>query len=118
MYRSVLITGAGSGFGEGTAIGLAKRCQSVIAAAQSWPQVTDDARSPEPRDPVFLNALAGALYELIWLKGNDMVITLDLTGPASDYRCENEIELLSMNGYVLDLKVLESDTQHDITSSP
>jgi NAD(P)-dependent dehydrogenase (short-subunit alcohol dehydrogenase family) len=40
MYRSVLITGAGSGFGEGTAIGLAKRGHNVIAAAQSWPQVS------------------------------------------------------------------------------
>ena len=40
MYRSILITGAGSGFGEGTAIGLAKKGHSAIAAAQLWPQVT------------------------------------------------------------------------------
>ena len=40
MYKTILITGAGSGFGEGTAIGLAKRGRNVIAAAQSWPQVT------------------------------------------------------------------------------
>jgi hypothetical protein len=73
---------------------------------------------PNPRDAGFLNSLAGALYELIWVKGRDSVITLDLTGPASDYHCENEIELLSMNGYILDLKILESDTQHDTTSSP
>ncbi len=40
MYRTILITGAGSGLGEGAAIGLAKQGHSVIAAAQSWPQVT------------------------------------------------------------------------------
>ncbi len=38
--RKILITGAGSGLGEGTAIGLAKNGHTVIAAAQTWPQVT------------------------------------------------------------------------------
>ncbi len=40
MSRTILITGAGSGLGEGAAIGLTKKGHSVIAAAQSWPQVT------------------------------------------------------------------------------
>jgi len=38
--RTILITGAGSGLGEGAAIGLATEGHEVIAAAQSWPQVT------------------------------------------------------------------------------
>jgi NAD(P)-dependent dehydrogenase (short-subunit alcohol dehydrogenase family) len=40
MARTILITGAGSGFGEGSAIGLAKLGHTVIATAESWPQVT------------------------------------------------------------------------------
>jgi len=46
--REILITGAGSGLGEGTALGLAKLGHSVIAAVHTWPQVTalrDKARS-------------------------------------------------------------------------
>jgi NAD(P)-dependent dehydrogenase (short-subunit alcohol dehydrogenase family) len=40
MTRKIMITGAGSGFGEGAAMGLARKGHQVIAAAQSWPQVT------------------------------------------------------------------------------
>ena len=40
MGRKILITGAGSGLGEGTAIGLARDGHDVIATAQTWPQVT------------------------------------------------------------------------------
>jgi NAD(P)-dependent dehydrogenase (short-subunit alcohol dehydrogenase family) len=38
--RTILITGAGSGLGEGAAIGLARQGHEVIAGAQGWPQVT------------------------------------------------------------------------------
>ena len=38
--RTILITGAGSGLGEGAAVGLARQGHEVIAAAQGWPQVT------------------------------------------------------------------------------
>ncbi|WP_250475341.1 SDR family oxidoreductase [Caballeronia sp. GAFFF1] len=40
MTRKILITGAGSGLGEGAAIGLARKGHTVIATAESWPQVT------------------------------------------------------------------------------
>lgn len=40
MSKRILITGAGSGFGEGAALGLAKKEHHVIATAQSWPQVS------------------------------------------------------------------------------
>jgi NAD(P)-dependent dehydrogenase (short-subunit alcohol dehydrogenase family) len=40
VARTILVTGAGSGLGEGTAIGLAKAGHNVIATAESWPQVT------------------------------------------------------------------------------
>ncbi len=40
MARKILITGAGSGLGEGAAIGLARNGHEVIAAAHTWPQVT------------------------------------------------------------------------------
>jgi len=64
MVRKILITGAGSGLGEGTAIGLARNGHEVIAAAQTWPQVTA------------LRAKAGAM-ELLSL----LVEKLDLHDP-------------------------------------
>jgi NAD(P)-dependent dehydrogenase (short-subunit alcohol dehydrogenase family) len=41
MMKKVLITGAGSGLGRGTAIGLAQAGHEVIATTQVWPQVTE-----------------------------------------------------------------------------
>src|ERR1700710_1109075 len=40
MSKTILITGAGSGFGEGTAIGLAQLGHKIIAGVQISPQVT------------------------------------------------------------------------------
>ncbi len=38
--KRILITGAGSGFGEGAAVGMARSGHDVIAGAQIWPQVS------------------------------------------------------------------------------
>jgi len=40
MSKRILITGAGSGLGEGAALGLAREGHEVIAGVQIWPQVT------------------------------------------------------------------------------
>lgn len=40
MPKTILITGAGSGFGEGAALGIAKNGHNVIATVQVSPQVT------------------------------------------------------------------------------
>ncbi|MFG6120310.1 SDR family oxidoreductase [Thalassobacillus sp. B23F22_16] len=40
MSKTIFITGAGSGLGKGTAIGLAKKCHHVIAAVEIISQIT------------------------------------------------------------------------------
>ena len=40
MSKTILITGAGSGLGRGTALGLAKNGHKVIATVENWPQAS------------------------------------------------------------------------------
>lgn len=47
MPKTILVTGAGSGLGEGASIGMAKRGHQVIAMVQISPQVTQLRRKAE-----------------------------------------------------------------------
>ena len=47
--KKILITGAGSGLGRGTAIGLAQAGHDVIATTQLWPQVSELRREVAER---------------------------------------------------------------------
>ncbi|MBA3751959.1 SDR family oxidoreductase [Candidatus Dependentiae bacterium] len=49
MKKRILITGAGSGFGEGVAFGLAKEGHEVIAGVYIWPQLTKMRKEAESR---------------------------------------------------------------------
>jgi hypothetical protein len=74
---------------------------------------------PNPRDPSFLSALsANPLYTLTWVEGHDSTAVVDLTGPATDYHCADEIRRLSKDAHVMDLKVLQRDKEYDHPASP
>jgi hypothetical protein len=74
---------------------------------------------PNPRDPTFLSALtANPLYAITWVEGNDTTAVVDLTGPATDYHCEDEIRRLGRDAHILDLKVLQWNAADDRSSVP
>jgi len=76
------------------------RCQARLLI-----RVTPDV--PNPRDPSFLSALTSSpLYELIWIKGHDQTGTVELRGPATDYRCGEEIKRMRNASQIEELKVL------------
>jgi hypothetical protein len=74
---------------------------------------------PNPRDPSFLSALtANPLYQIVWVDGNDTTATVDLMGPATDYHCEDEIKRMRRDAHIMDLKVLQLDSENDGPTSP
>lgn len=81
---NILITGAGTGLGRGTALGLARAGHHVIAGAEIWPQVRD-LRSEAQRHGVQLDA-----------------IKLDVT---------DEIDRRHAFGYDVDILVLNAGVQ-------
>lgn len=92
-----------SGAGHSEALAAAQdRCQARLEVKLT-PSV------PNPRDPAFLSGLAAnPLYALTYVGEGEDSVVLDLTGPATDYRCEDEINRISRDAHVLDLKVLQS----------
>src|SRR5690554_5088676 len=81
MAKTILITGAGSGFGEASAIGLARQGHKVIATAHVAPQVT----------PLREKAKALGLKNLT-------VERLDLTDPYDlDQALKHDIDILWNN---------------------
>ncbi|MFM5924934.1 MAG: SDR family oxidoreductase [Novosphingobium sp.] len=85
MSKSVLITGAGSGFGRGVALGLAARGHRAIAACQIWPQVTELRAAA---------ASAGLALE---------VIKLDVLNPIDrNHALELDIDVLFNNAGIME----------------
>lgn len=56
MAKTILITGAGSGFGRGVALGLARQGHKVIAGCHIWPQVSE-LRATAKADGVTLEVI-------------------------------------------------------------
>jgi hypothetical protein len=118
-------------------LGIVNRCGSLIVAAalatvpntaHGQSPVPDRCHArlsltltpyvPNPRDPSFLSALsANPLYILTWVEGNDSTAVVDLTGPATDYHCTDEIRRLSKDAHIMDLKVLQQDKEYDHPAS-
>jgi short-subunit dehydrogenase len=85
MTKRILVTGAGSGFGKGTAIELARRGHSVIAGVQISPQKTE-----------LMKAAENAGIQL-------QVVQLDITNEA-DRRAAfgNEVDVLVNNAGIME----------------
>jgi hypothetical protein len=74
---------------------------------------------PNPRDPTFLSTLtANPLYQITWVEGDDTTAVVDLTGPATDFHCEDEIRRLGRDAHIMDLKVLQGNTEDGRSSGP
>ncbi len=93
-------------------------CQGAPEKCHARIEVELEPTIPNPRDPAFLSGLAAnPLYTLTWFDGHDDIAVYDLTGPATDYRCEGEISRLRKSAHVRELNVQYPDSQ-DPRSAP
>lgn len=78
MTKTILITGAGTGLGHGTALGLAKAGHTVIATVENWPQVSQLRQDAQDAD------VALTVEKLDYLNADDRRAVLDKRGPSLD----------------------------------
>jgi hypothetical protein len=89
--------------GNSIAAAAAEQCRARL-------EVTLEPSVPNARDPSFLSGLAAnPVYTLLWVDGSGSTAVYELKGPATDYRCEEEINRIRRNASVMDLKVLAAD---------
>lgn len=77
MSQTILMTGAGSGLGKGTVLGLAKKGYKVIATCENWPQVsqlkTDAEKEGVELEITKMDLLNKEDHKTIFSKYNDRV---------------------------------------------
>jgi hypothetical protein len=71
-------------------------------------QLTADVE--RPKDPAFLSVLVGdPRYSLVLVSASDDGEVLQLTGPPNT--CRNEVKIMRMSAYVLDIHVIGDNGQ-------
>jgi hypothetical protein len=88
------------------AFGCGRACEAAPKQCHARIEVKLEPHISNPRDPAFLSGLAAnPLYTLTWVSGPNDTAVYDLTGPATDYGCEEEIRRLRKSAHVLALNV-------------
>jgi hypothetical protein len=80
-------------------LGMAQAAQCTLRLKV---QLTADVE--HRKDPAFLSALVDPRYSLVLVSASDDSEVLQLTGPPNT--CRNEVKILRMSAYVIDIQVL------------